>query len=269
MSKKSESLQKELDEDNIVQSVENLSDLSEEIQTVKERKRKNLSSKTNNSVDKRYRNGVIVPKPDDHSGYDTGQVRDGELHVWVKDKETGELFSQWLEYPNSLNNYSKDNEYVKLCKYLGIKTDNPEEILYENVPIDSSENNVSVHLPEYGTYISTIKHKGTRKFNNIINKVSQSNSLMISINIAIYLLIFRYIVISTPSFIPVNGSEAAALGYGDIVGFTVFLVYGASMFLLLFLNISLTFDHVLPRLKQIYNNIILKINKSLDNEYIE
>lgn len=273
----SETVEKEVkNEDSIIESVDNLTDLSEEIESVKQRKRENLNQETNanDSVSKPYQSGVIVPKPDDQENIDTGETRRGEVCVWVKNKSTGEYHKDWLKYPNSEDEYSKDNEYVRLCKYLGVKTDEPQDMLYEEVPISKEENNSLrgtrlLNLPQNGTKISVFKHKTMRTIKNIISIVSQKPSLVITLNLIMYYLIFRNTIVSIPSFVPENGADATAMGYPSGVGLLVFLSFCLFIFVVGLANISITIKYVLPALNSLYDNIKLGINKLIDREYIE
>lgn len=259
------------EESSISQSVENLSDLSQKVKSIKNRKRENLDESENKiSEHESYFTGVIVPGPDDEDTK-TGEICGGEVCVWVKNKKTGDQFSEWLNYPTSESKYDKSNEYIRLCKYLGIRTDNPEDMLYQEVPVykEYSGLNGELHLPENGSQTSVIKHKFSRKANSLVNKAKNTGSLMVAINLAIYSLFIRYILISFPSFVPKSGSESAALGYSYAEGFAIFFVFSIIMFIIFALNIKLSFEYIPQFIENVYNKILSKINKSLESEYIE
>jgi len=259
-------------DDNIEESVNNLSELRQEIESIKKRKRQNTDNKNqNDKTNKPCRNGTIIPKPEDIDGYNTGEIRGSQVCVWVKDTKTGDCFHQWLDYPDSKDTYVKDNEYIRLCKCLGIGTDNPEDMLYRNIPIytENQRFEYMINLPEYATKSSVIKHKAYRILYNVMYKLSNINSLVIGFNMAMYFFIFRFTLISTPSFIPTSGAEAASIGYPTGVGILIFVMFVLSMFVLCLLNVGITFNYTIPKLNTIYQNTKSKINKQLDDEYID
>lgn len=266
-----EDINKKIEEDSISQSVENLSDLSQKVESIKTRKQNNLdSSETEDVKNKPYFTGVIVPGPDSEDTK-TGEICGGEVCVWIENKKTGDQFSEWLDYPTSKNKYNKSNEYIRLCKHLGIETDNPEDMLYQEVPVYEEYGGLhsKLHLPDYGTKTSVIKHKTSRTLNNYIEKIKNTKSLMVFLNLTIYYFIIKNTLVSFPSFIPTSGEESLALGYSNAEGFSIFFIFCMFIFVISLLNIKISSEYIPEFVNEIYNTIISKINKSLDSEYIE
>lgn len=262
------------EEESVVQSVENLTELSQEIKSVKSRRNKNLNNnKLEDNINNPHLTGIIVPKPYDKHGPSTGDIRNGKVCLWIKNKKTGDYFYEWLDYPNSEKDFVKNNEYIRLCKYIGMNTENTQDMLYKKVPITTENieltNETTLHLPDYGTKISSFSHKSFRVIHNILYRILNMELLMIFLNLFIYYLLFKSSIGSIPDQIPTSHSESMALGYSEGVGIIVFSIYVLILSIIGIINLKISVEYVPSKLRDAYNNTRYKINNLLDDEYIE
>jgi hypothetical protein len=251
----------------IEESIDKLHDIQEEIESAREKKRQKKISQSNQEEEqKSFRTGTIVPKTE--SATQTGEVRNGEICIWVSDNSSGECFSEWITYPKDLDEYNEENQYVRLCSCVGVDYTKPTNLLYEDVPVYIGDGESKIDLPEKATKISKISDGIDRKIKNLKqHKFLNSKSLKIIPTVLLTGPIPYILLTDWPIQIPLSSEDAQAMGYSTSEGFAIFVLCMMIIVLLSILNVHLFSKYTLPTLEEMYDDSVRKINKLADEEY--
>lgn len=252
--------------DEIEESVDNLHDIREEIKSAKEKKHKKVSQNGQVSEQKPFRTGTIIPGAE--SATQTGEVKNGEMRIWISDNSGDECFSEWITYPENLDEYNEENQYIRLCSCVGVDYTEPTNLLYEDVPIYIGDEEPKIDLPEQATKTSKISDEIDRKIKNFKqHKFPNSKLLKIAPTVLLTGLIPYTLLTDWPIPIPAGNEEAQAMGYSNGEGFLLFMLFILTMCALSILNFYLISNYTLPTLGEMYDDSVRKINELADEEY--